>query len=290
MLLDAAPAAQSRAQMSSVGAGLALRTGTGTRALWAGLFWEHLKLFTCSGWCCEPQHGLRAFSLRLITRCWAVSEPRDCRRQGKKKNNNSTTTPTTAAKFKYLLQSGLPQLRACPHLFAPCRRISLRASAGCSWSSNHQLNPADKVGKSGYNYFLMSPKHHYHMKDTVTNGFALCWLMETSAVRATACWMMGVCMEGKTGSIPKILAPPRSMARGCSALSSLKQHYNVGQVHPDSSFFSLDIQLLPSLASRGPGWVSISPPREAQPKFGDISSSFMALCPSQHSDCPAFLC
>lgn len=208
----------------------------------------------------------------------------------KKKKTNSTTTPTTAAKFKYLLQSGLPQLRACPHLFAPCRRISLRASAGCSWSSNRQLNPADKVGKSGYNYFLMSPKHHYHMKDTVTNGFALCWLMETSAVRATACWMMGVCMEGKTGSIPKILAPPRSRARGCSALSSLKQHYNVGQVHPDSSFFSLDIQLLPSLASRGPGCVSISPPREAQPKFGDISSSFMALCPSQHSDCPAFLC
>lgn len=161
------------------------------------------RYWGCVGWVCSgstwnPSHALadavnpsvkQSFFLRLITRCWAVPEPRDCRRQEekKKRKRNFTTTPTTVTKFKYLLQSGLQQLRACPHLFAPCRRISLRASAGCSWSSNHQLSPADKVGKSGYNYFLRSPKHHYHMKDTVTNGFTLCCLMKTPVMQAMAC-------------------------------------------------------------------------------------------------------
>lgn len=111
---------------------------------------------------------------------------------GKKNKKNSTTTPTTVAKFKYLLQSGLQQLRACPHLFAPCRRTSQHASAGCFWSSNHQLNPADKVGKSGYNHFLMSAKHHYHMKDTVTNGFTL-WKHQQSEPWPVK--MMGVCCK-----------------------------------------------------------------------------------------------
>lgn len=98
--------------------------------------------------------------------------------------NNFTTAAAT--KFKYLLQSGLQQPIACPHLFAPCRHISQHASAGCFWSSNHQLNPADKVGKSGYNYFLMSSKHHYRMKDTVTNGFILHRLMKTLVIQAMA--------------------------------------------------------------------------------------------------------
>lgn len=54
----------------------------------------------CVGWVCSgstwnPSHALadavnpsvnQSFFLRLITRCWAVPEPRDCRRQeGKKK-------------------------------------------------------------------------------------------------------------------------------------------------------------------------------------------------------------
>lgn len=89
-------------------------------------------------------------------------------------------------KFPYLLQSGLQRQRACLHLFGPCRRISQHASAGCFGSSNHQLNPADKVGESGYNYFLMSSKYHYHMKDTVTNGFILHWLMKTLVMQAMA--------------------------------------------------------------------------------------------------------
>lgn len=161
--------------------------------------------WVCSGSTWNPSHALgdaetpsmnsELFSQinYKITRCWAVTEPRDCRRKGKNNNKkNSTTTPTTVAKFKYLLQSGLQQLRACPHLFAPCRRISLHASAGCSWSSNHQLNPADKVGKSGYNYILMSPKHHYHMKDTVTNGFTL-WKHQQSEPWPVK--MMGVCCK-----------------------------------------------------------------------------------------------
>lgn len=176
--------------MSPAGAGLALRTWTGTRAgsvLGAPetlhMLWVMLR----------PPAWTQSFFLRLITRCWTVTEPRDCRRKGKNNNKkNSTTTPTTVAKFKYLLQSGLQQLRACPHLFAPCRRISLHASAGCSWSSNHQLNPADKVGKSGYNYILMSPKHHYHMKDTVTNGFTL-WKHQQSEPWPVK--MMGVCCK-----------------------------------------------------------------------------------------------
>lgn len=128
--------------------------------------------------------------LRLITGCW---DPNEClwtqelsyQWQKIRKKRNFTTT-TTVTKFKYLLQSGLQQQIACPHLFAPCRRISQHASAGCFWSSNHQLNPADKVEKSGYNYFLMSAKHHYHMKDTVTNGFILHWLMKTFVMQAVA--------------------------------------------------------------------------------------------------------
>lgn len=152
----------------------------------------------CEGWVCSgsisnTSHALAdAVNPRVYSELFSQTNYKmlGCLWEGGEKKN-STTTPTTAAKFKYLLQSGLQQLRVCPHLFAPCRRISLRASAGCSWSSNHQLNPADKGGKSGYNHFLMSPKHHYHMKDTVTNGFTLCWLMETSAMRAMACYNDG---------------------------------------------------------------------------------------------------
>lgn len=145
---------------------------------------------------CEPQYVLKAYILDQLQDTGIsmnVSEPRNCltssrrwekKDQKKKKEQRGFTTAVT--KFKYLLQSGLQQPIACPHLFAPCRRTSQHASAGCFWSSNHQLNPADKVGKSGYNYFLMSAKHHYHMKDTVTNGFTLHWLMKTLVMQAVA--------------------------------------------------------------------------------------------------------
>lgn len=121
----------------------------------------------------------------------------------------------------YLLQSGPQQQRVCLHLFGPCRHTSQHASVGCFGSSNHQLNPADKVEESGYNYFLMSPKYHYHMKDTMTNGFILHQLMRTLVMHATAIRTRGASLRDKNTNVVRELIFNRSSGVWISLLPVL---------------------------------------------------------------------